>query len=125
MSEDDETYEVGLRDGYEKAIQDLDIATGGDGEFYGSTFGDGVDMPVMRQRIIARFDDQLATLKFIAPALIVLRSMCAAAGLKLGEAKAQEMIRAVRRTLCDPAASDDAERTEISSQPLGAIEKTP
>ena len=55
-ADDDETYEIGKRDGYESAIQELDLATGGDGEFYGSTFpGETVDVSVMQQRIIARF----------------------------------------------------------------------
>jgi hypothetical protein len=53
--DEDEAYEIGKRDGYESAIQDLDIATGGDGEFKGSTIpGATVDVPAMKQRIIAR-----------------------------------------------------------------------
>lgn len=53
---DDETYEIGKRDGYEDAIQDLDLATGGDGEFRGSTIpGETVDVPAMKRRIIERF----------------------------------------------------------------------
>jgi len=53
---EDETYEIGKRDGYEQAIQELDIATGGDGEFKGSTIpGATVDVPAMRQRILDRF----------------------------------------------------------------------
>lgn len=56
-ADDDETYEIGKRDGYESAIQDLDLATGGDGEFRGSTIpGRTVDVPVMKQRIIDRFN---------------------------------------------------------------------
>jgi hypothetical protein len=52
----DEAYEIGKRDGYEDAVQELDIATGGDGEFKGSTFpGETVDVPVMKARIIERF----------------------------------------------------------------------
>ena len=51
-----EAAEIGESDGYEKAIQEIDIATGGDGEFKGSTFpGETVDVPVMKQRIIDRF----------------------------------------------------------------------
>lgn len=51
----DEAYELGKRDGYEEAVQDIDKATGGDGEYKGSTFpGETVDVPVMRQRIIDR-----------------------------------------------------------------------
>lgn len=53
--DEDEAYEIGKRDGYEDAIQDLDLATGGDGEFKGSTLPGGtVDVPAMRDRIIAR-----------------------------------------------------------------------
>lgn len=53
-NDEDEAYEIGKRDGYEKAVQDIDLATGGDGEFYGSTCGQGVDVPVMKARIIER-----------------------------------------------------------------------
>jgi hypothetical protein len=55
QAEFDEAGEIGERDGYESAIQDIDLATGGDGEFYGSTIDGGVDVPVMKQRIIDRF----------------------------------------------------------------------
>lgn len=55
----DEAYEIGKRDGYESAIQDLDIATGGDGEFRGSTIPDEtVDVPAMKARVIARLRDE-------------------------------------------------------------------
>lgn len=51
----DEAYKVGLEDGYTKAVQDIDLATGGDGEFKGSTFpGETVDVPVMKARIVER-----------------------------------------------------------------------
>lgn len=50
----DEHYEIGKRDGYEEAVQDIDLATGGDGEFKGSTLPGGtVDVPAMRDRIAA------------------------------------------------------------------------
>lgn len=56
--DENESYEIGKRDGYEDAIQDLDIATGGDGEFKGSTLPGGtVDVPTMKARIIERFSD--------------------------------------------------------------------
>lgn len=56
VAAEDEAYELGKRDGYEDAIQDLDIATGGDGEFKGSTiFGETVDVETMKQRIVERF----------------------------------------------------------------------
>lgn len=55
VDDSDEAYELGVRDGYENAVQDIDLATGGDGEFFGSTIpGRTVDVPVMRQRIIDR-----------------------------------------------------------------------
>ena len=54
--EEDDAYEIGKRDGYEDAIQNLDLATGGDGEFKGSTIpGATVDVPAMQVRIIERF----------------------------------------------------------------------
>jgi len=58
-ADDDEAYELGKRDGYESAIQDLDIATGGDGEFRGSTIPDEtVDVPAMKARVIERLRDE-------------------------------------------------------------------
>lgn len=54
--DEDEAYEIGKRDGFEEAIQELDVATGGDGEFLGSTFPGGtVDVPAMKARIMERF----------------------------------------------------------------------
>lgn len=104
---DDEVYELGVVDGYAKAMQEIDVRTGGDGEYRFCLGGPSdrhcPDAEAMRDRITARFDDQLATLKFIAPGLLVLRNMCASAGLKLGEAKAIEMIAQVRSALCDPS----------------------
>lgn len=52
---DDEVYETGKRDGYEDAVQEIDVATGGDGEFVASTFpGATVDVEAMKRRIIDR-----------------------------------------------------------------------
>jgi hypothetical protein len=54
-SEAGEAYEIGKRDGYEQAVQDIDLATGGDGEFVARLGGgQSVDVPVMKQRIIDR-----------------------------------------------------------------------
>jgi hypothetical protein len=51
-----EAYDIGHRDGYETAVQDLDLATGGDGEFRASSDPERfVDLPIMKQRVIARF----------------------------------------------------------------------
>jgi len=108
MSVDDEIYEMGKREGYEEAVQAIDVRTGGNGEFVcvlgGPSERHCPDAAAMQQRIIDRFENQVDTLRFIAPSLLVLRNMCARAGLKLGEAKAIEMINEVRRVLCeDPA----------------------
>lgn len=56
LKDEHETYEIGVRDGYESAVQDFDIATGGDGEFRGSTIpGRTVDLAAMKARVLARF----------------------------------------------------------------------
>ena len=53
---EDETYEIGKRDGYEQAVQDIDLMTGGDGEFFVSTAGnDCPDVATMKSRISERF----------------------------------------------------------------------
>ena len=49
-----EAADIGERDGYEDAVQDIDIATGGDGEFFASTCEGSVDVQIMKQRIIDR-----------------------------------------------------------------------
>lgn len=53
--DEEEAYQIGKRDGYEEAIQDLDLATGGDGEYKATTHEGVIDMPVMKARIIERF----------------------------------------------------------------------
>jgi hypothetical protein len=53
--DDEDVYEMGKRDGYEEAVQEIDIATGGDGEFCGSTVPGGtVDVEAMMNRIAER-----------------------------------------------------------------------
>lgn len=55
LKDEQETYEIGVRDGYESAVQDFDLATGGDGEFKGSTIPGGtVDVRAMKERTLAR-----------------------------------------------------------------------
>lgn len=79
-ADDEATYELGKRDGYEDAVQTIDVETGGDGEFYGSTIpGRGVDVPTMQAGIIERFE----TLKHaygstdaLRSALVEARRMC-------------------------------------------------
>ena len=53
--EAEEAYKIGLREGREGAIQDLDLKAGGDGEYRGSTIpGRTVDETTMEQRIVDR-----------------------------------------------------------------------
>lgn len=64
QEEFDETYDIGRRDGYEEAVQDIDQKTGGDGEYRVSfEVGGGPDderhtpdAPSMIQRIVDRFE---------------------------------------------------------------------
>ena len=58
---DDEAYELGKRDGYESAVQDIDMLTGGDGEYRYSTIGGERHCPdadSMKARIAERFNSQ-------------------------------------------------------------------
>lgn len=59
-SDDEETYQIGVRDGYSQAVQDLDLLTGGDGEYRYCTDHDPErhtpDPPAMIQRIVDRFE---------------------------------------------------------------------
>ena len=53
--DDEQVYEIGKRDGYQEAVQDIDIETGGDGEYKGSTLlGGTVGVPEMMARIVER-----------------------------------------------------------------------
>jgi hypothetical protein len=56
-ADEQETYDIGHRDGYESAVQDVDLMTGGDGEYYASTIpGHGCPDPAaMKARIDERF----------------------------------------------------------------------
>jgi hypothetical protein len=62
IDDDDEgVYQIGKRDGYMDAVQDVDLATGGDGEYKGSTLPGGtVDVPAMLDRVLERFISQAA-----------------------------------------------------------------
>lgn len=57
---DEEMHEIGYRDGYEKAVQDIDQLTGGDGEYRYCTDHDPdrhtPDADTMKQRIVERFE---------------------------------------------------------------------
>lgn len=70
LDDPDEAYELGKRDGYEDAVQDLDIATGGDGEFRYCTDHDPnrhcPDVETMKARIVER-------LKFVPAVLEAMK----------------------------------------------------
>jgi hypothetical protein len=57
-SDEEETYQIGYRDGYERGIQDADVRTGGDGEYFASTIpGRGCPDPqTMLKRLSERHD---------------------------------------------------------------------
>jgi hypothetical protein len=56
--EEEKAYEIGKSDGYGSAVQDIDLLTGGDGEYFASTIpGRGCpDAATMKAGIVARFD---------------------------------------------------------------------
>ncbi|MCI0999175.1 hypothetical protein HWD97_03665 [Ochrobactrum sp. C6C9] len=59
-AESDEAYELGKRDGYSEAVQEIDLKTGGDGEYRYCTDHDPdrhtPDPASMIQRIVERFE---------------------------------------------------------------------
>jgi len=58
---DDEAYELGMRDGYESAVQDIDMLTGGDGEYCCGGERHCPDPDSMKARIAERFNSQPKT----------------------------------------------------------------
>lgn len=58
--DEEEIYEIGVREGYERAVQEIDIKTGGDGEYRYCTDHDPErhtpDASAMIQRIVDRFE---------------------------------------------------------------------
>lgn len=59
-----ENYDIGKREGREMVIQDLDAATGGDGEYRSSDIPErDIDEPAMQARIVRRFIDLRAALE--------------------------------------------------------------
>ncbi len=81
FDDDDEgVYQIGKRDGYMDAVQDIDIATGGDGEYKGSTLPGGtVDVPAMLGRVIERFIPQSALDAAVAAEKAKVSALLAAA----------------------------------------------
>lgn len=61
QQEFDEAYEIGKREGYEQAVQEIDMQTGGDGVYRACLGGADPerhtpDAPAMIQRIVDRFE---------------------------------------------------------------------
>ena len=56
---EDEAYKLGVRDGYQEAVQDIDLRTGGDGEYRWSTDPERSvpDPAEMIKRIVARLTE--------------------------------------------------------------------
>jgi len=119
--EEDDAYEIGKRDGYEDAIQDLDLATGGDGEFKGSTIpGQTVDVPAMKARALAELSilrAQLASmrdaLEDIAPAVESLAShqvQCDMDGImvQVSRQAVDEVVNAINAIVIGPLAALNA-----------------
>lgn len=96
---DDETYEIGKRDGYEKAVQDIDQRTGGDGEYRYCTDHDPErhcpDAPAMIQRIIERF----ASLAPPDPAAGVTARELLAYSTRAGDTIEDAALRAIEASL--------------------------
>lgn len=61
QSIDDELHKIGYREGYDEAVQDIDVLTGGDGEYRYCTDHDPdrhtPDAEAMKARIKQRFDE--------------------------------------------------------------------
>lgn len=56
LVDEDETYQIGVRDGRCEALAEIDRLTGGDGEYFASTLGDDCrDEDAMRDKIVERF----------------------------------------------------------------------
>jgi hypothetical protein len=66
-ADEDETYEIGVRDGYEKAVQDIDQLTGGDGEYRFCTDGDPERHTPGPVEMIKRIEERFAALASSAP----------------------------------------------------------
>lgn len=64
----DEAYEIGVRDGYEKAVQDIDVMLGGDGVYFASTCGDDCrDPSAMKERILDRWNTRARVAPKVKP----------------------------------------------------------
>ena len=80
IAQDEDTYKMGIRDGYEEATQDIDLLTGGDGEYFASTLPSRgcEDAGAMKRGIEVRFaakDERIARLEAALRDLLRLADM--------------------------------------------------
>ncbi len=69
QADEDETYEIGKRDGYSEAVQQIDQLTGGDGEYrYCLGFEDSVRHTPGPAEMIQRIVDRFETLNLLTEA---------------------------------------------------------
>lgn len=66
--DDEEIYEIGVREGYERAVQEIDIKTGGDGEYRYCTDHDPERHTPGPAEMIQRIVDRFETLNLIGEA---------------------------------------------------------
>lgn len=69
--DEDEAYELGKRDGYEKAIQDADVRLGGNGEYFASVPDPSLGCPdwqTMLARMVDRYQRLQATVTVLTEA---------------------------------------------------------
>ncbi|MEH3108937.1 MAG: hypothetical protein PGN22_03095 [Agrobacterium cavarae] len=68
QAEFDEAYEIGVREGYERAVQEIDMKTGGDGEYRYCTDRDPERHTPGPAEMIQRIVDRFETLNLIEAA---------------------------------------------------------
>ena len=75
----EETAEIAEQDGYSKAVQDIDVRTGGDGEYYASMMpGRGCETPqAMMANIVERFSEKEATISQLRARVAALEEAAA------------------------------------------------
>lgn len=96
---DEETYQMGKRDGYEEAVQEIDLKTGGDGEYRYCMDGDPdrhtPDAPAMISRIVERFNEkEAASAATIGSLAKALKALSFAAQITGGTAGRDDSLRA-------------------------------
>ncbi len=116
QAEFDECGQTGERDGYEKAVQEIDRLTGGDGEYrycLGRSSGRHCpDAEAMKARIIARFDGEAMVPADVAELVIAARIVAF-------EDQSPEALRQL-----DKASEAFADRVPWDNEPAALTEET-